>query len=117
VATVDDPPEVPSVPYVQALPDARGPKASQSLIHDSIWSSRSKVHHWVAGSPRNGRVPVTSNGNQLRGKGPGGPLEGTPSQAYGSDNGRWVAAFRQLTSPFRKSDLFCSDSSPRPRAV
>src|SRR5450631_1515996 len=56
VATVDDPPEVPSVPYVQALLDARGPKASQSHIRDSIWSSRFKVHHRVAQSPRKGRV-------------------------------------------------------------
>jgi 2-polyprenyl-6-methoxyphenol hydroxylase-like FAD-dependent oxidoreductase len=56
VATVDDPPEVPSVPYVQALLDARGPKASQAHIHDSIWSSRFKVHHRVAESPRKGQV-------------------------------------------------------------
>jgi 2-polyprenyl-6-methoxyphenol hydroxylase-like FAD-dependent oxidoreductase len=56
VATVDDPPEVPSVPYVQALLDARGPKASQAHVHDSLWSSRFKVHHRVAESPRKGRV-------------------------------------------------------------
>jgi 2-polyprenyl-6-methoxyphenol hydroxylase-like FAD-dependent oxidoreductase len=56
VATVDDPPEVPSVPYVQALFDARGPKASQAHVHGSLWSSRFKVHHRVAESPRKGRV-------------------------------------------------------------
>jgi 2-polyprenyl-6-methoxyphenol hydroxylase-like FAD-dependent oxidoreductase len=56
VATVDDPPEVTSVPYVQALLDTRGPKASQARIHDSIWSSRFKVHHRVAESPRKGRL-------------------------------------------------------------
>ena len=56
VATVDDPPEVPSVGYVQALLDARGPKASPAHIHDSIWSSRFKVHHRVAETPRKGRV-------------------------------------------------------------
>ena len=56
VATVDDPPEIPSVPYVQALLDARGPKASPAHIRDSIWSSRFKVHHRVAESPRKGRV-------------------------------------------------------------
>jgi 2-polyprenyl-6-methoxyphenol hydroxylase-like FAD-dependent oxidoreductase len=47
---------VPSVPYVQALLDARGPKASQAHVHDSLWSSRFKVHHRVAESPRKGRV-------------------------------------------------------------
>jgi 2-polyprenyl-6-methoxyphenol hydroxylase-like FAD-dependent oxidoreductase len=56
VATVDDPPEVPSVPYVQALLDARGPKASQAHIRDSLWSARFKVHHRVAESPRKGRA-------------------------------------------------------------
>jgi 2-polyprenyl-6-methoxyphenol hydroxylase-like FAD-dependent oxidoreductase len=56
VATVDDPPEVPSVPYVQALLDARGPAASQAHIRDSLWSARFKVHHRVAESPRNGRA-------------------------------------------------------------
>jgi 2-polyprenyl-6-methoxyphenol hydroxylase-like FAD-dependent oxidoreductase len=56
VATVDDPPEVPSVPYVQALLETRGPKASRAHIHDSIWSSRFKVHHRVAESPRKGHV-------------------------------------------------------------
>jgi 2-polyprenyl-6-methoxyphenol hydroxylase-like FAD-dependent oxidoreductase len=56
VATVDDPPEVPSVPYVQALLDARGPKVLRARIHDSIWSSRFKVHHRVAESLRKGRV-------------------------------------------------------------
>jgi 2-polyprenyl-6-methoxyphenol hydroxylase-like FAD-dependent oxidoreductase len=56
VATADDPPERPSVPYVQALLDARGPKASQARIRDSVWSARFKVHHRVAESPRQGRV-------------------------------------------------------------
>jgi 2-polyprenyl-6-methoxyphenol hydroxylase-like FAD-dependent oxidoreductase len=56
VATVDDPPEVPSVPYVQALLDARGPKVSQAHIRDSLWSARFKVHHRVAESPRKGHA-------------------------------------------------------------
>jgi 2-polyprenyl-6-methoxyphenol hydroxylase-like FAD-dependent oxidoreductase len=56
VATVDDPPEQPSVPYVQALLDARGPRATPARIRDSVWSSRFKVHHRVADSPRKGCV-------------------------------------------------------------
>jgi 2-polyprenyl-6-methoxyphenol hydroxylase-like FAD-dependent oxidoreductase len=56
VATVDDPPEQPSVAYVQALLNARGPKAPLAHIHDSVWSARFKVHHRVAESPRKGCV-------------------------------------------------------------
>jgi 2-polyprenyl-6-methoxyphenol hydroxylase-like FAD-dependent oxidoreductase len=56
VATVDDPPEYPSVPYVQALLDERGPTAPLAHVHDSVWSARFKVHHRVAESPRKGHV-------------------------------------------------------------
>jgi 2-polyprenyl-6-methoxyphenol hydroxylase-like FAD-dependent oxidoreductase len=56
VATADDAPETPSAAYVQALLDARGPRATPALIHDTVWSSRFRVHHRVAKSPRNGRV-------------------------------------------------------------
>jgi 2-polyprenyl-6-methoxyphenol hydroxylase-like FAD-dependent oxidoreductase len=55
VATVDDPPEQPSIPYVQALLDARGPK-TLSHIRDSVWSARFKVHHRVAENPHKGCV-------------------------------------------------------------
>jgi len=56
VATVDDPPEQPSVPYVQALLNARGPEAPLAHVHDSVWGARFKVHHRVAESPRKGCV-------------------------------------------------------------
>jgi len=56
VATADDAPEQPSVAYVQALLDARGPLATQAHIRDSVWTSRFRVHHGVAKSPRKGRV-------------------------------------------------------------
>jgi 2-polyprenyl-6-methoxyphenol hydroxylase-like FAD-dependent oxidoreductase len=56
VATVEDAPDRPSVPYVQALLDARGPKATPASIRDSVWSARFKVHHRVADSPRKGCV-------------------------------------------------------------
>jgi len=56
VATLDDASAQPSVPLVQALLDARGPQASKARIHDSVWSSRFRVHHRIAESPRKGRV-------------------------------------------------------------
>jgi 2-polyprenyl-6-methoxyphenol hydroxylase-like FAD-dependent oxidoreductase len=56
VATADTAPEQPSVAYVQALLDARGPLATKAHIRDSTWTSRFHVHHRVAESPRKGRV-------------------------------------------------------------
>jgi 2-polyprenyl-6-methoxyphenol hydroxylase-like FAD-dependent oxidoreductase len=49
VATVDDAPEHPSVPYMQALLDDRAHAQSQRRIHDSVWTSRFRVH---TASPR-----------------------------------------------------------------
>lgn len=56
VATVDDAPERPSVAYVQALLDARGPEAERALVREVIWGSRFRVHHRVADRYRAGRV-------------------------------------------------------------
>ncbi len=56
VATLDDPPEQPSTEFVQGLLDSRGPQATPARIKDSVWSSRFRVHHRVADSPRKGRV-------------------------------------------------------------
>jgi 2-polyprenyl-6-methoxyphenol hydroxylase-like FAD-dependent oxidoreductase len=56
VATVDTAPEQPSVAYVQELLDARGPQETPARIRDSVWSSRFRVHHRIAHSPRRGRV-------------------------------------------------------------
>jgi 2-polyprenyl-6-methoxyphenol hydroxylase-like FAD-dependent oxidoreductase len=56
VATVDEAPEHPSVVYMQRLLDARGPRERPAHIHDSVWTSRFRVHHRVAESPRKGRV-------------------------------------------------------------
>jgi 2-polyprenyl-6-methoxyphenol hydroxylase-like FAD-dependent oxidoreductase len=54
VATVDAAPEHPSVADVQALLDSRGPKTETARITEVIWSSRFRVHHRVAQSPRKG---------------------------------------------------------------
>jgi 2-polyprenyl-6-methoxyphenol hydroxylase-like FAD-dependent oxidoreductase len=56
VATVEDAPEHPSIEYMQGLLDARGPRRQPAHIHGSVWTSRFRVHHRVAGSPRKGRI-------------------------------------------------------------
>ena len=56
VATADDAPEQPSVAYVQALLDVRGPQAIRAHIRDSVWTSRFRVHHRVAESARKGPI-------------------------------------------------------------
>ena len=48
VATVDDAPPEPSLFEVQALPDARGPRAPRPHVEDVAWSSRFRVQHKVA---------------------------------------------------------------------
>ena len=56
VAMADDVPREPSVKYVQELLDARGPKENPGRIRETVWSSRFRVHHRLAASPRKGRV-------------------------------------------------------------
>ena len=56
VATADDAPEQPSVAYVQALLDARGPQAMRGHIRDTVWTSRFRVHHRVAESAHKGPI-------------------------------------------------------------
>ncbi len=56
VATGDDAPEQPSVAYVQALLDARGPQATRAHILGSVWTSRFRVHHRVAERAHKGPI-------------------------------------------------------------
>jgi 2-polyprenyl-6-methoxyphenol hydroxylase-like FAD-dependent oxidoreductase len=56
VATLDEAPEQPTAADVQALLDARGPRASSATVTDVVWSSRFRVHHRVADTFRRGRV-------------------------------------------------------------
>ena len=58
VATLDHAPERPQLSDIQALIDARGPRAHRGTVKDVIWSSRFRVHHRLAASYRNGRVFV-----------------------------------------------------------
>jgi 2-polyprenyl-6-methoxyphenol hydroxylase-like FAD-dependent oxidoreductase len=56
VATVDEAPEVPSVEFMQALLDARGPTKNPGRLHDVAGSSRFHIHHRLVKNPRKGRV-------------------------------------------------------------
>lgn len=56
VATADAAPEMPSLDYIQALLDARGPVVNPGRIREMTWSSRFRIHHRVASTPRNGRI-------------------------------------------------------------
>jgi 2-polyprenyl-6-methoxyphenol hydroxylase-like FAD-dependent oxidoreductase len=56
VATVDEAPERPSVEFMQAILDRRGPSSRPGQIHDLAWSSRFHIHHRVAQRPRKGRI-------------------------------------------------------------
>jgi 2-polyprenyl-6-methoxyphenol hydroxylase-like FAD-dependent oxidoreductase len=56
VATVDHAPAVIPMEAVQALLDTRGPQSSPARIRDCVWTSRFRVHHRIAASPRKGHV-------------------------------------------------------------
>ncbi len=56
VATVDAAPEAPSMAFMQALLDARGPAAEPGRIREVAWSSRFHLHHRVVDTPRKGRI-------------------------------------------------------------
>src|SRR5436190_4673577 len=56
VATADEAPQQPTAPFVQALIDRRGPAQGACQIEELVWSSRFRVHHRLAASPRKGRV-------------------------------------------------------------
>jgi 2-polyprenyl-6-methoxyphenol hydroxylase-like FAD-dependent oxidoreductase len=56
VATDDTAPEFPSKAYVQALLDGRGPSADPAQVRDVAWSSRFRIHHRIARTPRKGRI-------------------------------------------------------------
>ncbi|WP_067139295.1 FAD-dependent monooxygenase [Microtetraspora malaysiensis] len=56
VATVDEAPEQPGIPFVQHLLDTRGPEADPARVQELIWSSRFRVHHRIADTYRQGRL-------------------------------------------------------------
>jgi 2-polyprenyl-6-methoxyphenol hydroxylase-like FAD-dependent oxidoreductase len=56
VATAVEAPEVPSLKFMQAALDARGPTTNPGRIQDVAWSSRFHIYHRVAQTPRKGRI-------------------------------------------------------------
>ena len=56
VATVDEAPPEPSLSDVQALLEARGPRARRPRVEEVLWSSRFRVQHRVAARFREGGV-------------------------------------------------------------
>src|SRR5262249_33840494 len=56
VATMDEAPETPSAEFMQAILDARGPETDPGRIREVAWSSRFRIHHRVAETPRKGRI-------------------------------------------------------------
>jgi len=61
VATVDEAPEHPSVAFVQALLDARGPARERARVLEVVWGSRFRVHHRVAERYRSGRIVLAGD--------------------------------------------------------
>ncbi|MEU3282298.1 ATP-binding protein [Streptomyces antibioticus] len=60
VATADEAPSVPGLPYVQDLMDERAP--GQARITQMVWSSRFRVHHRIAERYREGRLLPAGEG-------------------------------------------------------
>jgi 2-polyprenyl-6-methoxyphenol hydroxylase-like FAD-dependent oxidoreductase len=56
VADIDDPPERPSERDLQAVLDARAPRAFRASISALRWSSRFRIHHGLADRWRAGRI-------------------------------------------------------------
>lgn len=56
VATKDSAPETPNSVFMQELLDARGPELKKAKIREMVWSSRFRVHHRLAETPRKGRI-------------------------------------------------------------
>lgn len=56
VATMDNPPETPTIADIQAILDERGPNGGGAKVRDVVWSTRFRVHHRLASHYREGRI-------------------------------------------------------------
>ncbi|MER7504162.1 FAD-dependent monooxygenase [Nonomuraea pusilla] len=56
VATVEEAPKEPDIPFVQRLLDTRGPEAEPVRVEELVWGSRFRVHHRIADTYRQGRI-------------------------------------------------------------
>ena len=96
VATVDEAPEVPSLEFMQAILDARGPTTSPGRLHDVAWSSRFHIHHRVAQTPHKGRVLLCGDAAHVH----------SPAGGQGMNTGiqDGVSLAEALTSTLRDGD-------------
>ena len=96
VATVDEAPEVPSLEFMQAILDARGPTTSPGRLHDVAWSSRFHIHHRVAQTPRKGRVLLCGDAAHVH----------SPAGGQGMNTGiqDGLSLAEALTSTFQDGD-------------
>lgn len=56
IAVLDPAPERPSMEDLQTLMDERGPRQHRALVRSVTWSSRFRIHHYLASELRKGRV-------------------------------------------------------------
>jgi len=96
VATVDEAPDVPSLEFMQAILDARGPSTSPGRLHDVAWSSRFHIHHRLARTPRKGRVLLCGDAAHVH----------SPAGGQGMNTGIQdsISLAQALTSTLRDGD-------------
>jgi 2-polyprenyl-6-methoxyphenol hydroxylase-like FAD-dependent oxidoreductase len=65
VATVDTAPEHPDLDFVRSILATRGPTDSNATLHEIVWTSRFRLQHRVAATPRKGRILLCGDAAHL----------------------------------------------------
>ncbi|WP_159766941.1 FAD-dependent oxidoreductase [Streptomyces sp. HM190] len=102
VATVDDAPSAPGLPYLQDLMDERAP--GQARITQLVWSSRFRVHHRIAERYREGRLLLAGDAAHVH----------SPAGGQGMNTG--IQDGRALGQAFAEGDLDGYEARRRPVA-